>query len=210
MIARIFSAGLRSLPVLVTLSLLASAPALAAEDETTHGFYSGATLGWEFHDIGGQVGSDATFDDDGLAWDVLAGYQINRNFGFEGGFMNTADIKGHDNDDTPTKIELGSEGGFAQVVANLPIWCSESVSVSLIGLGGAYFYDVKVRSTTPPGTPKSENDSSGNGVAGIGGVGIQLDVFKHVELRLAYRHFFDVQDSDIDSIGLSVIFTQWQ
>ncbi len=187
------------------LIALLSAPVSADE---TRGLYSGATALWSFYDIGGSVDENATFsEDDDLGYDVFAGYQLCEYLGVEGGWVNHGSVDGEAREDELTSVDAETEGPFAQVVGSYPV---EAIGggLRIIGALGAYFYDMDVTAKTG-GVGTRFEAGSGSGVAPIVGIGVQLPVAKYVTLRFAYRRFFEVEDVDLDTIGLSIVFTQW-
>jgi hypothetical protein len=81
-----------ALAVLLLMTGLAAAPALQAQAAAADlsGFYAGATLGVvrspDACEPGRPVGDSGTCDTSGAGWNVLAGYQLNRNFAVEGAY----------------------------------------------------------------------------------------------------------------------------
>jgi len=135
------------------------------------------------------------FDEHGTALEVFAGYEFNRWFALEGGYLNGGDAT---EDFFDGAIRLESSGVYATALGSLPI----TDALSVYGRAGVIKWDAEVRETVDQQVSfKLKRD----GKDPIFGVGLAATV-EGALVRLEYRYAdFDFAESRI--IGLSIV---WQ
>lgn len=179
----------------VTTLVLAMFSGTAQAEEST-GFFFGAaggaadlneTLGEV--DLGG-LDVEVEVDDVAPAWSAFAGYQLNRHFGFRGGYVDfqTFDdiLENSDIEDLPD-LDLDLEGWMLGADGYLPMgrW------VSLTGRAGFMSWESKIDF----GLPGVEDSDSGTDP--FYGAGLELHLGRRVGMEASYTRF-DVDGKDVD------------
>ena len=206
--------GLAACAVLLAGVMFVAVP---AEAEEGLGPYAGAAFLWNmwdspedlFDEGDSSSGFDVDDDDDG-GWEVFAGYQFHRNFAVEGGWVDLSEVSGHGNQGLGTASGKGlvsgdtSTDGFALSVVASQAFLEDRVSA--FGTVGGLFYDTDVE--TSSGFNIGEASDSGTSL--MAGAGIQIPLVPHIQARLGYRRYFDIDGSDVDTLSIGLIATQWE
>ncbi len=168
----------------------------AAQAEDRAGFFMGAAGGAaDLNETLGEIdlgGLDiqVEVDDVAPAWSAFAGYQLNRHFGFRGGYVDfqTFDdiLDESDIEDLPD-LDLDLEGWMIGADGYLPLgrW------VSLIGKAGFMSWESKIDF----GLPGVEDSDSGTDP--FYGAGLELNLGRRVGMEASYTRF-DVDGNDVD------------
>jgi OOP family OmpA-OmpF porin len=180
------------------MALPAAAMAQARGDA---GFYLGGSIGqttakdW----CNGLAGSGASCDDKDSSWRILGGYQINRNFAAELGYVDlgkvTASLGAISASAESTAWELVGIGAF-------PI----TNQFSIYGKLGMYRAEVEARANAGAlsGSDKKNNNDL------TYGAGVQYDVNRQLGLRAEWQRYSNMGDNatigetnvDVMSVGL--------
>jgi len=172
-----------------------STPALSQDA----GWYGGISFGQSKAKDActGLVGLGITCDDTDTALTLFGGYQINKSFGAELGYVNLGEVSATGPGGTAT-IEAK---GFELVgVGTLPI----NQQFSLFGKLGFFRWDLDA---SAPGVSISES-----GMDLTYGFGVKYDFTKNFAVRAYWQQYKDVGDeattgtSDVEVIGLSAVF----
>lgn len=177
----------------------AVAPSVAA-DQPAGGGYIGASLGQsKINDVcDGIVG---TCDDKDTGWKIFGGYQFNRYFAVEGGYVDFGKATATDVSlGTPISGDAEGWGLFATGLATLPI--NEQFGV-FAKAGLAY---TKADVTAVVGGVSVSDDDSGTDL--VYGVGAKFDFTKNFGMRVEFERFKDVGnfDSDVDLLSAGLVY----
>jgi OmpA-OmpF porin, OOP family len=161
-------------------AVLFGAAAFGAQAQDNRGFYAGAGAGQSYVD-------EASYDDEDTAFSVFGGYQFNRYFGLEGGYVDFG--------------KLGPEGVGRDLEAN---------SVYVTAVGSVPFTDKfsgyakagfqRWDLDTPIAATGTRDDS---GTDPTYGVGVQYEFTDAFALRGEYSRF-EVEDADLDLAQVQV------
>lgn len=174
--------------VLVTSTMLP----IAAQAEG--GFFVGGSLGSSTfeNDIDGFV-----VDSDSTAYRLTAGFQVGDFFGLEAGYHNFGTYSerfttgGLVND-----VSLRADGYTLGLIGGVPV----SESFSLVGRGGAFFWDADARIDDVAVPFRDDNDY-------YYGLGADFKVNEQFSLLGDWtRYEFDSSQSDVISIGFKFLF----
>lgn len=211
-----------------TLSFLGvatlSAPAAHAADLTN--WYGGITIGQsEVQDASaseinstltgaGLAVSGTSVDDTDTGWKLFAGYQFNKYFALEGGYVNlgrfdanTTVTAVNGNPITPTSISANikvKDGLYFDAVGILPV----SETFSVFGKLGAYSLKTELSASA---AGASASDSARNSDLTYG-VGVNYSFSKDLKMRGEWERFEKVGDanktgqSDIDLLSLGLTY----
>jgi OOP family OmpA-OmpF porin len=158
----------------VIITAFASPTTHAADDA---GFYVGAGIG-EAHNKSGE------FDGSDTAFQVFAGYSINKYFALELAYV---DAGTQDDRVGDLEVENESSGVIVSGLASVPI----GPVVSLFGKLGYAFYDAEATARLGD-LQETERDSDQDAVYGVG---VELAVLRGLRLRAQYE-MVDVSDGD--------------
>jgi OmpA-OmpF porin, OOP family len=176
--------------VLAAAGMAASSASMAQQKPEDAGFY-----------IGGHFGqSDVKeLDETDTSWKILGGYQINRNFAVELGYIDFG------------KITLSGPGGTAtfestafelMAVAGVPV----ADRFSIYGKFGFYRADSELNFNIPALGGAFSGSETNNDITF--GVGARFDVTRNLGIRAEWQRYSDVGDgaTDIDVMSVGVIY----
>jgi OOP family OmpA-OmpF porin len=153
--------------------------------------------------------------DDTLIWGVFAGYQINKYFGLDAGYV---DLGGFDGDlfrypvprtDTVSERDLDADTTGWQLMARfnapapMPFAPFHHEQLSLVFGGGILAYNLEYD------IEGADRDPDEDGIAPVASAGLQYDGCNCGGLRLEYLHYFDVDDHDMNALMLSLL-VRWE
>lgn len=198
-------------------------------DSEPWGFYAGMSLAgtdnkdWNSSSINSDLAAsgitatseiDNTDANGNIAWKLFGGYEINRFFAVETGYMAFQDVYANVSATAPTvgtaRLGLQTEAWMLAAKGTYPV----SENFSLFAKLGANFWDQTLLTTNTTvypnnspskplqGTQVSESDS-GSGL--YYGVGASYDLGKYLTLRAEWERF-DVNGADIDAFSGGVLF----
>jgi opacity protein-like surface antigen len=152
-------------------------------------------------------------DDQGTAWNVTAGYRINRYLAVEAGYVNLGTLSDTQTIDFPPGFgiaslnfhrELETAGPSLTVFGTLPL----SANWQLYGRAGMLFADTDLTTKISGNSVSSSFDSDATTL----GAGAQYDWGGHWSARLEYQRTLDVggddvaSAADVDSISLGFLY----
>ncbi|TXF13029.1 outer membrane beta-barrel protein [Pelomicrobium methylotrophicum] len=189
-----------SVLALAAVGLVSAVPPAIAADQPAGGGYIGASLGQsKINDVcDGIVG---TCDDKDTGWKIFGGYQFNRYFAVEGGYVDFGKATATDVSlGTPISGDAEGWGLFATGLAALPI--NEQFGV-FAKAGLAY---TKADVTVVVGGVSVSDDDSGTDL--VYGVGAKFDFTKNFGMRVEFERFKDVgnSDSDVDLLSAGLVY----
>jgi OmpA-OmpF porin, OOP family len=177
------------LAILFSALSLGSAPALSQDT----GLYAGFGLGKS--KVKDLCEGLTNCDDKDTALNIFAGYQANRNFGVELGYAELGKFSGS----VPGISVTGEVTGFElSAVGTLPI----DEKFALYGKLGFFMWDVDVRGSAGGFGFSGSDDGTDPTLA----IGARYSLTRNVALQVQWQRYFDIGDSDIDVIGLGVLF----
>jgi len=203
------------------LAALALAGGLATAQAASgdSGWYAGAQLGRSVTNLGAGdldnafarqgLGTSSSVDRRDSAWSLFAGYQLNPNLAFEGGWVNLGKFKYASSVSAPAADAIaghyGVRGVDAAAVGILPL----GPSWAAYAKAGLFYNEAKL-------------DAGSSGAVAVSGAhhwstdpllgaGVSYDVTRSVSLRGEWDRFFRVGDSgtgrgDIDQYTVGVAF----
>jgi OOP family OmpA-OmpF porin len=175
---------MRKTKLLSTLLLSATLGVAAfganAQDQ---GFYAGAGAGQSFVDEG-------VYDDEDTAFSVFGGYQVNRYFGVEAGYVDFGKIEAD-----VAAPDLEGDSAYLTAVGTLPI----TEKFSAYAKAGLHRWNIDA---SLPGVVGNDDDSGSDPTYGVGA---QFRFTDHVALRGEYSRF-EVEETDADLAQLQVRF----
>jgi OOP family OmpA-OmpF porin len=134
-------------------------------------------------------------DDKDTALSIFAGYQVNRNFGVEFGYADLGKFSGS----VPGISVTGEVTGFElSAVGTLPI----DQKFALYGKLGFFMWDVDVRGSAGGFGFSGSDDGTDPTLA----IGARYSFTRNVAMQVQWQRYFDVGDSDIDVIGVGLLF----
>lgn len=165
------------------LAVLIGAAAFGAQAAEDQGFYAGAGVGQSFVD-------EAPYDDEDTAFSAFGGYQFNRYFGVEAGYVDLGKLEpqGAGN-------ELEASSTYLTAVGTVPF----TDKFSGYAKAGFQRWDLD---TPVAGVTGTADDS---GTDPTYGVGLQYRFTDAVALRGEYSRF-EVEDLDLDLAQVQVRF----
>ena len=166
--------------LLLSATLGVAAFGAQAQDK---GFYAGAGVGQSFVDEG-------SYDDEDTAFSVFGGYQFNKYFGLETGYVDFGKIES----DT-VGPDLEGDSAYLTAVGTLPI----TDKFSAYAKAGLHRWNLD---TELPGLVGTSDDS---GTDPTYGLGVQYRFTDRVALRGEYSRF-EVEDLDADLAQVQVRF----
>lgn len=190
----------------IIMTSVFSAGAMAQEP----GFYVGGSLGYanldqdeaEMQSIltGNGLTGTVDVDDEDLGWKFFGGYNFNKYFGAEIGYMNLGSVDAAFNVTAPVaatgSADIDVDGFMAAGTLSYPI--NEFVDVS--GKVGVYLWNadgtVKVSTVS-----MSADDDDSDLLFGIGG---KYHYTENITFRAEWERAFDVGDSDLDLFSVGV------
>ncbi|WP_194792978.1 outer membrane beta-barrel protein [Caenimonas koreensis] len=203
---------------LVTLAMLACAPAFAAEPDgwyaggnygKTRGHFDNATTLTPF--IGPGFGiSGATSDDSDMGWKLYGGYRLNRNFAIEGGYFDLGNFN-YTYNTVPAGTfsgELRPRGLNLDLVGIIPM----GERFSVFGRVGAAYMDAKTSYSRSGAVPPITGADGDKHVRAKFGIGAQYAFTDRLSMRAEierYRVSDPVRRSshiDMASLGLVYYF----
>lgn len=188
------------LAVLSLASAMAFGGSALAQDM---GFYAGAALGKTSVDL--DCTGASTCDDSDTSWRVFGGYQFNRNFALELGYINLGEAR-----------VAGTVPPFGTVSATFESTAFDLVAVgsmpiadrfSIYGKIGLYRADTDVDVAVGAGAG-TESDTNADITFGIG---VRYDFTRNLGVRAEWQRYSDVTagefgESDLDVISVGVLF----
>jgi OOP family OmpA-OmpF porin len=176
-------------------------PAAASADDAT-GWYVGAGAGLSQATDYCDPNAGAvivTCDDTGTAWRLLLGYQINRYFGVEGGYLNLGQFNSTVTQaGVPTTNQTKIHAGYLEGLAILPI----GERFGLYAKAGVAYWTFQAHDTVGgAGVP----DQTQNGWDFVGGVGAQFFFTKNLALRAEYELIPKLGNSETGELDVQVI-----
>ena len=165
------------------LAVLAGATAFGAQAAEGPGFYAGAGAGQSFVDEG-------AYDDEDTAFSAFGGYQFNRHFGIEAGYVDFGKLEPNG-----AGSELEANSAYLTAVGTVPF----TDRFSAYAKAGFQRWDLDTPIAGVTGTP----DDSGSDPTY--GVGLQYSFNDAVALRGEYSRF-EVEDLDLDLAQVQVRF----
>ncbi len=185
--------------------LAAGAPAALAQDT---GFYAGIGVG-QSDAKDACAGAPISCDNKDTGWKIFGGYQFNKNFGAEVGYVDfgkaTANgvISG-----VAVSANAKAKGWEFLGVGTLPI----ADKFSAYGKLGFFRWDADVSATASiPGFAVTAS-ASDKGTDLTYGIGLKYDFFKSASGRLEWQRYKDIGNtattgkSDVDLISLGLVF----
>jgi OmpA-OmpF porin, OOP family len=164
-----------------TLSaVLLGAAAFAAQAQENKGFYAGAGVGQSYVD-------EAAYDDEDTAFSVFGGYQFNKYFGLEAGYVDFGKLEA---DGVGRELEANS--AYITAVGTVPF----TDRFSGYAKAGFQRWDLD----TPIAATGTRDDT---GTDPTYGVGVQYQFTDAFALRGEYSRF-EVEDADLDLAQVQV------
>lgn len=211
------SAGLAS----VLVASFASGLSVAAD----RGFYVGLDAGMSTFDVSqgeldevaiGAIAdaglsvttADSDLDDSGTAYGLVVGYRITKNLAVEGSYVDLGKAPygagGTVTDGVNTfpmfiGVDIKSSGAALAVIGILPL----SEAWSLDARVGAYFGEFSADIAVSSGAISASETVSNSSTSTLYGVGVDYAFSPHWSVRLDYRRFDNVGDSDVNVDQLS-------
>jgi OOP family OmpA-OmpF porin len=158
----------------------------------------------------GVTGLTSSLDDSDTAFKLHAGYQFNRNFALEGGYLNLgkANYSARFTGGTAS-AELKTDGWSLSAVGILPL----NEQFSLFGKLGAAYNTVKVNiAATGPGGNAAVSDKDSD-VGAVYGLGASYNLTKQIALRAEYEVYDKIGGNetgkskvDVWSLGIAYKF----
>ena len=187
---------LKSMAGIVLVGAVLASPAMAAGND--QGFLGSNTLrlgaGIAQHYVESTY-NNLPFDEHAIALEVFAGYEFNRWFALEGGYLNGGDAT---EDFFDGAVRLESSAVYATALGSLPI----TDALSVYARAGVIKWDAEVRETLDQQVIfKRRRDGNDP----LYGVGLAATV-EGALLRLEYR-YADLDFAESRIIGLSIV---WQ
>jgi len=196
--------------LLLGVALAASPSALLAQQDA--GFYLGASVGrsdakdaCETPTVPGVV--ITACDDKDTSWKILGGYQFNRNFALEGGYVDFGKLSASGTVlGVPLSATYEADAFEILAVGILPI----TDRFSLYGKAGLFRWDVDARATAAGVTVTASDD----GTDFTFGAGLKYQFTKNVAGRFEIQRYNNVgergttgqSDVNVWSIGIQVKF----
>lgn len=163
----------------------------------------------------GVTTSSVNKSESDTGYKLQMGYQFNRNFAIEGGYVDLGKFSGTNNTSTPSgslRNDMSASGWTAMAVGFLPA----SENLSFLGKVGAIFSTAKYNLTTTGGMTTGGMPSSGSksDINIAYGVGLEYGITKSLGLRAELETFSDMRGGDavakrdvnLYSIGLTAKF----
>lgn len=168
------------------------------------GFYIGGGLGRA--DLDNPCPSPSSLvscDDDGTAWKVYGGWQLNKWLAAELGYINLPDADFRSRGGGGLRGEVETWGITAHAVGKIPVPIGALDRLSVLGKIGTIWYDRERNANL------STYDHDDNGFAWAWGFGAEYTFSERVGLRAEWERFENVGDSrsgkgDIDAWTVSV------
>jgi OOP family OmpA-OmpF porin len=200
--------------LLILAGLTPFAPARAQEDAP--GAYLGLSVGQtkidEFCDV---FSGASSCDDTDVGWKIFAGYQFNRFFAVEGGYVDlgkaSASVSGVQDPffecgTISGSLEAEAWGAFASAVATIPI----GQRFGIFGKVGGAYTDAELTASGTSSLCGAGSDSlSDDGVNLTFGVGAKFDILRNLSIRAEWERFNDVGgdfEADVDLISAGVAY----
>jgi OOP family OmpA-OmpF porin len=182
-------------PLIASALLSVSACAMAADT----GWYIAGDIGQAKQEDGkdeidgalvglGATGINSSFDETDNSFSLLAGYQFNRNFALEGGYIDLGKAK------YTSTSSLGNVDASAEVTA----WKLSAVGImpindafSVLGKLHVLRSDVKVEASGPAGVASASDNSFDFGL----GLGVEYKITSNLAVRANWDQYIKVGDS---------------
>ena len=165
------------------LAVLIGATAFGAQAAEDKGFYAGIGAGQ-------SSVNDGSYDDPDTAFSAFGGYQFNRYFGVEAGYVDFGSLKSK-----ATDPALQPSSVYATAVGTLPF----TDKFSAYAKAGFQRWNLD---TALPGLTGTNDD---NGTGATYGVGLQYRINDTFALRAEYSHF-DFKDVDTNLAQMQLRF----
>lgn len=192
----------------------------AAHAAGVDGWYVGGALGGsQQHLGGGQIDnalsnqgltSSSSIDKSDTSLRLFGGYQFNRNFALEGGYVNLGKFNYSSTVSAPAADtvngHLSVHGADLAAVGMLPL----GEQFGLFGKAGAFYAQTKLSESS--GGAVAVGDQSHNSTSPLLGAGLNYDITKKVAVRGEVDRYFRVGDSgstgrgDIDQYTVGVAY----
>ena len=159
--------------------------------------------------IGDQYSTTSSVDTANVGWKLAGGVRLNPYFGVEAGYVNLGEVKYEvastntaENVLIPAVLAaapLSLSGAVVEGVGFVPL----TSRCSLLGKGGAFFWNGRTEVSSAAGQQTTRKDS-GTGLAlGLGG---QCQVSENNGFRLEWERFFVDDGVDLITAGMEVVF----
>ena len=203
---------MQTLAAAVLSSGLFAGQAVAADS----GWYVGGSLGQSKADVSagdiksaleaaGATGVVASVDNTDTAWKIFGGYQLNKNLGFELGYVNLGTLSSSATYATPAGSPVRASGdgdGFEfSVVGTLPL----TETIAIFGKVGAFAWNVDATATTSLGSVSVSED----GTDLTYGLGANWQFMKNVSARAEWQRFSDIANGGnaaVDMYSVGAVF----
>lgn len=181
---------------------LASAPALSQD----MGWYAGLNLGQaKVKDF--DCTGTTSCDDKDTAWSIFGGYQINKNFGVELGYVDLGEASGSGTDPFLGTFSATFEttGFELSGVGTLPI----NEKFSVYGKLGFFMWDLDVKASS---STLGSGSFSEDGTDLTFGVGVRWNFTKNLTAQLQWQRYNDIGDDvttgkdDVDVLSAGILF----
>lgn len=181
-----------------------------------NGWYVGGSLGQSKADVSasdvksaleaaGATGVVASVDNTDTSWKIFGGYQLNKNLGFELGYLNLGTLSSSATYVTPAGSPVRASGdgdGFEfSVVGTLPV----TETISIFGKVGVFVWNVDATATTSLRTVSVSDD----GTDLTYGLGANWQFMKNVSARAEWQRFNDIANggnSSVDMYSVGAVF----
>jgi OmpA-OmpF porin, OOP family len=193
----------KGLAILGLASAMALTGPVFAQGQDT-GFYIGAALGQAEVDI--DCDGATSCDEKDSSWKILGGYQFNKHFAVELGYVNLGEASAS-----------GPAGGLGTASVTFESAAFDLVAVGSLPLGdrfsifgkiGLYRADTDVNACVTALGCASDSDSNTDLTFGFG---VRFDIMRNLGVRAEWQRYSDVAasdfgESDIDVISIGVIW----
>ncbi len=162
--------------------------------DDTAGFYAGAGIGRA--DLDNPCPGSTNLvdcDDNGTAWKVYGGWQMNRWLSAELGYVNLpdADFNGQTGGGAGLNGDIDTWGITAHAVGKIPIPIGALDRISVLGKAGVVYWDRERNANL------SAYDDDDSGVDFAWGVGAEYTISDRIGIRGEWERFENVGDSDV-------------
>lgn len=178
----------------------------AAAGAQEQGFYVGASVGGSTANVCDLTSFNTTCEEDATNLKVFAGYQINRNFAVEAGYINTlakatvsSTSGGFFSPATPFTSDLAARAIDLVLVPSLPL----GERASVYGKLGAYFANTRGNGTSgsPPTTTHADESNTGLTY----GLGFAWSFTRNVSARAEWQRFQNVGGGNIAEVDVDML-----
>jgi len=162
-------------------------------------------------------GLSGSCDDSDTGWKIFGGYQVTKHFGIEVSYLDFGRLTASGTLTDAPSLSVTGQGevsGFgASWVATLPV----SERFGLFGRVGLFRWDSKIRGTVRiPSAPGSDVLPDGllllvevddDGTDPTYGVGARVKVTEHLDIRVEWEQFSDVDEEDVRLLSAGAVLS---